>query len=414
MLNDFWKRAGTRSKDFSIVFILLFTTFMWYYLTLGVVTRYFSPLDVEANYMQFLSVLSIYHVAIIASSIFGSILSEKIERLPLLYVWMFLGTGLSLLPALFDDITMMTLSSIYLLWGISFGIGMPSCLAYFADCTKIENRGVLSGIIFFFILILFGISNLMVNYIVLVVLRGAGLAIFYLLRPDRKTNISETKKNISYNSIFHDKLFLFYFIPWLMFCFIDRFEEPILTSSQGYEPIAQSVQASILLIGSISALIGGLLSDRIGRKKVVLYGFVTLGIAYAIIGIDQTEGSLSWPFYFVIGSIATGILWVTFILTLWGDLSQPGSREKYYVIGEIPFFLTGVIQLISAPYVLQIPVTGAFSLASFFLFLAVFPLLYARETLPERKIQIRQLRRYVEAAKKVLKKYADQGEEEEG
>jgi hypothetical protein len=49
--------------------------------------------------------------------------------------------------------------------------------------------------------------------------------------------------------------------------------------------------------------------------------------------------------------------------------------------------------------------TAAFSIAGFFLFLAVLPLMYAPETLPERKIRLRQLRSYVEAAKKVREKY---------
>jgi len=54
-----------------------------------------------------------------------------------------------------------------------------------------------------------------------------------------------------------------------------------------------------------------------------------------------------------------------------------------------------------------IPNTSAFSLASFFLFLAVLPLLYAPETLPEKKIELRRLRKYVETAKKFQRKYAE-------
>jgi hypothetical protein len=49
---------------------------------------------------------------------------------------------------------------------------------------------------------------------------------------------------------------------------------------------------------------------------------------------------------------------------------------------------------------------AVFSLAAFFLFLAVMPLMYAPETLPEKKIQERELRVYLEKAKKVKQKYA--------
>jgi hypothetical protein len=96
---------------------------------------------------------------------------------------------------------------------------------------------------------------------------------------------------------------------------------------------------------------------------------------------------------------------VTFYLILWGDLSESNIREKYYAIGGIPYFLTYIIRPLSTSNVTVIPETSAFSLASFFLFLAVLPLLYAPETLSEKKIRLRRLRGYMDAAKKVEEKY---------
>jgi MFS family permease len=242
------------------------------------------------------------------------------------------------------------------------------------------------------------ISNLMI----LAVWRGLGLIVFFL-KPEKKF-VSEKKKDVSFISVLHDKSFILYFIAWLMFCLIDRFERPVLANLFGdfyYLMIGP-------IIGSFFALIAGVLSDRIGRKRVILYGFVTLGIAYAVIGIAPAT-LFSWYFFLTIESIATGILWVTFILILWGDLSQSSTGEKYYAIGEIPYFLTFVIQLLSVPYVTLIPTYAAFSLASFFLFMAVLPLIYAPETLPEKKIRLRKLRKYMEAAKKVTEKYTEKG-----
>jgi MFS family permease len=188
-----------------------------------------------------------------------------------------------------------------------------------------------------------------------------------------------------------------------MFNFIDRFEKFILKDF--FQP--DFYQFMLLLspmIASFAILLGGILSDRIGRKRVVIYGFVSLGIAYALIGIAPMA-LVSWYLYLVIDGVAAGILWVLFILILWGDLSQSGNREKYYVIGSIPFFLTDVISLPLAGYIRLIPANSSFSLASFFLFLAVLPLMYAPETLPERKIRLRQLKSYAEAAKKAKEKY---------
>jgi len=143
----------------------------------------------------------------------------------------------------------------------------------------------------------------------------------------------------------------------------------------------------------------------VGRKRVVIYGFVALGLAYAAIGIAPML-QFSWFFYVVIDAIAWGILLMIFILTLWGDLSQPGVREKYYVIGNTPFYLAALMQLFLAPYVKFIPPYAAFSLASFFLFVAVLPLLYAIETLPEKKMEARRLKDYAQSAMKFREEFA--------
>jgi hypothetical protein len=57
------------------------------------------------------------------------------------------------------------------------------------------------------------------------------------------------------------------------------------------------------------------------------------------------------------------------------------------------------------PFLGKIETSTAFSIASFFLFIAVLPLIYAPETLPEKKIKERELRDYVEKAKKTKDKY---------
>ncbi|MFQ6052534.1 MAG: MFS transporter, partial [Candidatus Hydrothermarchaeota archaeon] len=325
----------------------------------------------HVTYAQNFIIWVSYYIAILGSSIVGSILSNKISRLNFLYLWIISGVITSSLPALLKNLTAVHALIIGILFGVSFGLGMPSCLAYFADCTLIENRGLISGIIFSItnlsaplFAILFGMFNLIINSIIFAVWRASGLIILFL-NPREKIAL-EMKKNISFKSVLHHKSFILYFIAWFMFLFIDRLERPVLESIFG--DFYYLMMAPV--IGSLSVFIAGLLSDRIGRKRMILYGFVSLGIAYAVIGIAPVR-LFSWYFFLTIESISWGILWVIFILILWGDLSQYGVREKYYVIGEAPFFLTNIVGLISAPYVTLIPETSAFSLASFFLFLAV-------------------------------------------
>lgn len=399
-------------KDFFIVFVLLFDALAWYYMTPIMIKDILSVLGITA-YEQELIIWTAYSLAIIGSGIVGSILLKKISRLNLLYLWTILGVITSLLPALLNDFTRVHVLIISILFGTSFGLGMPSCLAYFADYTLIENRGRTGGIILLItnlsaplLATVFSMFNLVANSIIFASWRAFGLIVFFL-KPEEKFT-SETKRSPSFMSVLHNKSFILYFVAWLMFCFIDRFEWPILSDFFG--DFHQNLLFMISpLIVSFFALIAGQLSDWIGRKRMVLYGFVALGIAYAIIGIAPNE-PISPYFYLVLNSIAIGTLWVNFLFILWGDLSQSGTREKYYVIGVTPFFLTDIVQLLSAQFVLKnILETSAFSLASFFLFLAVLPILYAPETLPQKKIELRRLRKYVEGAKKVKEKYEEKG-----
>jgi len=291
---------------------------------------------------------------------------------------------------------------------------MPSCLAYFAECTIVENRGRIGGITFLIanlsgplLVIPFKMFDLTVNSIICAMWRGTGLIIFFL-KPEENFAL-KIKKNISFTSILRDKSFLLYFVAWFMFLLVDRFEKSILThflsnSMPGLLDVMGIVEP---IIGSLFILIAGLLCDWTGRKRIVLYGFVALGLAYAIIGLAPSL-VISWYFYFLVDGVAWGIFLVIFVLILWGDLSQRSTREKYYAVGSVPFFLSSVIPPLLVPSFIElISPYAAFSLAAFFLFLAILPLLYAPETLPEKKIELRQLRKYVEAASKVKEKYEE-------
>lgn len=395
-------------KDFLVVLILLSNAFSWYYMTHIMLNSVLGRLNVA--YPQDFILWTVYYVAIVGSGVVGSILSSKVDRLNFLYFWMLLGVVTSLSPALLNNITMIHALIVDILLGISFGLGMPSCLAYFADCTLVENRGKISGIIFLitnlsaplFVISLRVFDHLMLNSIIFAAWRGLGLILFFLLKPQEKI-AAGTKKSLSFGSILDNKSFVLYLAAWLMFRLVDRFEEPVLMNF--LDPsFFRFMFMTEPILASLSALVGGLLSDLIGRKRVIIYGFVALGLAYAIIGVAPMI-TISWYFYLVVDGIAAGILWVIFILILWGDLSPVGSREKYYVIGSIPFFISDVIPLFLTHYVTMISAYAAFSLASFFLFLAVLPLLYAPETLPEKKIELRKLRKYVEEAKKAQQKY---------
>ena len=143
-----------------------------------------------------------------------------------------------------------------------------------------------------------------------------------------------------------------------------------------------------------------------GRKRIIIAGFIMLGIGYAALGLFP-QIIFTWYFYTVVDAVALGIFGATFFTALWGDLSYNMPSDKYYALGMLPPLLSGLLQtLVSQELAESVPIYGIFSLASFFLFLAVIPLMYAPETLPEKLIRRRELRKYVEEAKKIREKYA--------
>jgi hypothetical protein len=129
-----------------------------------------------------------------------------------------------------------------------------------------------------------------------------------------------------------------------------------------------------------------------------------MGIAYAIISITQAS-LLAWFFFFVSDGIATGMFLTVFVALIWGDLAPKGSEPFYYYAGNVPLFLATITQFFLVGSITSLSPTSAFSLAAFFLFLAVLPILFAPETLPEKKLKERELKGYIEKAKKTKEKY---------
>ena len=81
-------------------------------------------------------------------------------------------------------------------------------------------------------------------------------------------------------------------------------------------------------------------------------------------------------------------------------------KDKYYVLGGLPYLLANFMYVLIKPIAGVIELTTAFTFASFFLFLAVLPLIYSPETLPEKKIKERELSNYLQNAQKIKEKYA--------
>lgn len=161
-----------------------------------------------------------------------------------------------------------------------------------------------------------------------------------------------------------------------------------------FPDLFQYIEMTGTVLAGVLAVVFGFFADFIGRKRLVVAGFALLGLGYASLGFFQGN-ILGWCFFAVADGFAWGAFCAVFVMTIWGDLSQGKSSEKYYAIGFLPFLFSFFMQLI-APYVsLSVPNLAVFSFASIFLFLAVLPLAYAPETL---NLKDREFESYVEKA----------------
>jgi MFS family permease len=280
-------------------------------------------------------------------------------------------------------------------------------MEYLTENTTVENRGRIGATVFFATFL--GIFALAIildllayqwQMIILGAWRFAGLAIFTLLNP---SEIFAGKKTPSYVNVVRERSFILYFSAWLMFSLINYLSAPILNNHFGEDFVNTSTILETLLT-AIFAFPTGVFCDAVGRKKLVMLGFIMLGFGYAVLGVFPAS-SIGWYFYTVVDGIAWGILGVVFFMIIWGDIAYGQSSRKYFALGGLPLLFSNLLQrLIGPDLTALIPVTAVFSLASFFLFLAVIPLIYVPETLPEKKIKERQMKKYVEEAKKVAEK----------
>ena len=395
-----WK--NTRSSIF-----LVFNSFVWYIFTYSVFAQIIDSLEVPQTEIF---LYSAYFISIAISAVVGAKIFPR-GRVKALELWIFLGVISTALFFVFSPDSFFINVLIAACLGVSVGIGFPSCLSFFADSTQIENRGFTGGVIWSLVGVcvlgfafLFSVLNLWEMIILLTIWRLFGWLGFKVLNRDQIKPIIQ--KAPSYLELLQDKNILLYLFPWIMFGIINFAEAPIIEGLVG-EDFFLFMQLVTWFFVGIFAVIGGYIADIVGRKKVVIAGFIMLGIQYAILSVlPNYDATILLYLFFVLDGVSWGLLFSVFFMSLWGDLGQYHIKEKYYVLGGLPYLLANFLYILIKPYALEIDQTAAFTFASFFLFLAILPLVYAPETLPEKKIKERELKNYLENAQKIREKYS--------
>jgi MFS family permease len=393
-------------REFAPALVLVLNSLIWFALLTPALGTLVDNMNLALT--ENIILHGIYYAGIATAAIVGAFVFPR-RRENYLLSWMLSGCIVTALPLLVNSGQIFLNVIILILAGLCVGLGLPSSLAYFADTTAVENRGTYGGIIWStvgFGILAFALAlttaDLPNTLLALTVWRAAGLLVFFFLVKIRgKLQPSPSKPRFS--AILRRRDVVLYLLPWIMFSLINFTEAPILGKVFGESQ--QIIGVVEFAITGVFATVGGIMGDLVGRKRVVITGFVILGIEYAVLSLFASFRA-SWYVYTVFDGIAWGMFASVFFMTLWGDLAENNQKEKFYVLGGLPYLLAGFLPIVVKPFLATIETATAFSLASFFLFVAVLPLMYAPETLPEKKIKERELRDYVERAKKTKEKYA--------
>jgi len=407
MLKKFFNdRLGSSPKVATVNIVLVASALVWYFYSFS-----FLKGTIEQGAFSNSQVLTVWGanlLGIAITAILGTSLVNRVRRrIRFILYWIFMGGLLSLMPVVVNIAAFPTLLVFSTLIGGYFGLGVPACMGYFTASTEAGNRSRLAGIIFlavflgFFLLGIMGIESVVGNSLVLASTKFVGLIVLLMLKPEEK-QITPNQR-VSFTVVMRNKSFLLYFTPWCMFLVVNYMAAPIVSQLYPETLFRFSSLVEQVLSGFV-AVACGFFADSVGRKRLTLTGFVLLGLGYGSLGL--VENIIGWWFYTIVDGIAWGIFYTIFLLTVWGDIAQEKSSERYYAVGSLPFLFSNFMRLSIGSYAAaNIPKFAIFSFASVFLFLAVLPLVYAPETLPEKITKERELKIYVEKAQEIVQKH---------
>ncbi len=390
------------SKSNAVSIFLVANSFVWYY---TVLTKLGEIL--ESNPARDYGWIA-HFSALILSALAGAQFIPQLKRSKFLILWIVSGIFSSFTLFVLNGASALLICLVSIFLGMSLGFGMPACMSYFSDSVKIESRGRVSGVTMLVTgigIVTFGLileSNLYLIGVVLGIWRLSSLLIFLWAKDHG--GIYQKQKTISFKQVLSQKSFILYFVPWLMFSFVNYLAAPLIREND--VPGLTIVQLAFM---AGSAILGGFFADSLGRKRISIAGFTMLGMGAAVFGFFGNNVDFrNFVLYFnaILDGVAWGFLLVLFIPTLWGDLSHDSSSDKYYALGVIPFFVSNLLEkTVAQDIVLIFDSYAMFSFAAFFLFLAVLPLVYAPETLPEKALKERELKVYVERAQEIAQKH---------
>src|SRR3990170_5270970 len=140
------EKFGATAKKAVTNIVLVTNAFVWYYL----VIRILDNISINLSMDQSTTILmwTLHFAGFCVSAIAGALVADKAgSRIRFLTIWMAVGILFSLVSMVVDTTYVPNILLLSLFLGVSLGVGMPSCMGYFTENTRIEKRGRTGGII---------------------------------------------------------------------------------------------------------------------------------------------------------------------------------------------------------------------------------------------------------------------------
>jgi MFS family permease len=362
----------------------------------------FQNFSTQSTWVNLGSALFYFFAAI--SAFIGVFLSKRISGKKFLWAWTAFGVLVTgMLPFFKGEVFTLIFGALF---GVALGLGFPYSLSLLANCTRIEQRGRVSGILLLetFVLIAIGLFftdalnfGLIGTVIILMALRATsflGIAtdeITSCTRPiGQMATVSRVRKKET------NKNFLLYFIPWILFFIVIVLTDHIIWPTLETNPQINQILTTDPwhYVGTaVSGVISGFMADRFGRKIPIVIGLSLLGFSLVLIASVVTPVSV-FIHLMAIG-IAFGFLMVVYI-AIPGDLAEPNSGEMLYaLIVVLPLAIYGGLGALPRIFGASATASALSWILTSLIFLSIVPIYIAKDTLKEEKIQERQIKEYV-------------------
>lgn len=309
--------AKGHPRLFFAVIVITVNTFVWYSVLYSLFPDFAA--SVGLSNIEEAVTIGVFFAGIACSALLGANIHIRSARL-FFSLWIVIGAVSTLSLVQMSAAPPIGAFAVAFILGASIGLGLPSILAFFAEHSKIENRGAFGGLIWsatgfltLFFAAAFNNLNADSRFLFLTIWRGLALIspIFLMSKEEKPAEAVQR-----YSVLLREISLAMYLLPWIMFCLVNWTEAPIVVNLFGQSFLSSLVFVQFALVG-VFAFLGGLLSDIVGRKPLTIVGFILLGIEYSLVGLFSDQLVIRYV-YISLDSVVWGTFAAVFFMAVWG------------------------------------------------------------------------------------------------